>query len=289
MSLHDPISLEIGRATVGKALEEITAGRNMAAVVTGGQVVLTSTAEHRERLRLIRYAVADLTGGDARAAAGLAALVQEFVVPESWQSNGGRGTVEAAPDALRITQTGQVHYQAIVFCEKLRVARGLPTKSRFDPKKFILTTRTARAKEVLSHIIGVHANTPTSLASILEQFKQPPGTEILIDRPALAAEGLSENVAGKFKVESLPQGEALRQLLEPIGLAWRAVDATTLQITTQKALAARREVEFYRVGSLLAGKPPTALIEQIKTALPGVAWGEGGRGAQSISTHPRNA
>ena len=128
-----------------------------------------------------------------------------------------------------------------------------------------------------------------SLASILEQFKQPPGTEILIDRPALAAIGISENATGKFKPDKLPQGEALRQLLEPLGLAWRAVDANTLQVTTQKALAARMELEFYPVGKLLAGQPPAALIERIKESCVAPSGAKAAGPAGSISTRPRNA
>ena len=264
VSLHDPISIEVAKATVGKALEEIAAKRNLASVVENGQILLTSTADHRESLRPVRFAVKDLTGDELHAAADLAALVQRLVVPESWQQSGGHGTVEVTPDVLRITQTGHVDYQIIVFCEKLRVARGLPTKSRLDPKKFVLATRTVRAKAILGQIVSVNAGVPASLASILEQFKQP--GEIFIDRPALAA----------IRADKLPLGEALRQLLEPLGLAWRAVDSNTLQITTQKAIAARMELEFYPVGKLLAGQPPAALIERIKTVLPGATWGEGG-------------
>jgi hypothetical protein len=250
----------------------------MSSVIENGQILLTSTAEYRENLRLVRYAVSDLTGGDAQSAADLAALVQRFVAPESWQANGGHGAVEITPDALRVTQTGRVHYQIIVFCEKLRVARGLPTKSRLDPKKFVLATRTARARAILGRLAGVNASVPWSLGSVLDQFKQPAGTEIFIDRPALAVIGISDNTLGRFefKTDKLPQGEALRQLLEPLGLAWRAVDANMLQVTTRKKVAARMELEFYPVGKLPAGQPPAALIARIKTGLPGATWGEGG-------------
>ncbi len=103
----------------------------MTPVIENGQILLTSPAEYREALQTMPVVVSDLTGSDAHAAADLAALVQRLVVPESWQAGGGRGTVEVAPDVLRITQTGHVHYQIIVFCEKLRVARGLPTKSHW--------------------------------------------------------------------------------------------------------------------------------------------------------------
>jgi len=285
VSLHDPISIEVANSTVGKTLESIAEKRGMTTAVENGLIVLTGTADHRESLRPVQYKVADLTGGDARSAADLAALVQRLVVPESWRNGGGRGTVEVTPDALLVTQTRPVHYQIIVFCEKLRVARGLPTKSRFDPKRFVLATRNARAKPILDHLAEVHVSASSSLGSVLDQFKQPAGTEILIDRPALAAIGISENATGKFKADNLPQGEALQQLLEPLGLAWRAVDANTLQITTRKTVVARMELEFYPVAKLLAGQPPPALIEQIKASLQGAAWGDGG-GAGVIHYDP---
>ena len=101
VSLHDPVSIEVVNSSVGKTLEAIAAKRGMTSVVENGQIVLTSTAEHRESLRPIRYAVADLTGGNAQAAAYLADLVQKLVVPRSWQASGGRGTVEVAPTSCR--------------------------------------------------------------------------------------------------------------------------------------------------------------------------------------------
>jgi hypothetical protein len=278
VSLHDPISIEVADTTVGKALEEIAARRNMAVAIENGQILLTSTLEHREELRQVRYAVSDLTGNEAQAAADLASLVQKFVAPDSWQVAGGRGTMEVTPGVLRITQSGRVHYQIIVFCEKLRVARNLPTKSRWDPRRFVLTTRTAQAKAILELVTSVNFSAPTTLASMLDQFKQPAGTEFLIDRSALAAAKISDSVAGKFKAEKLAQGEALRELLGPLGLGRRVVDAKTLQITTQRALATRLDVEFYPVGRFLAGQSPVALMERIKTTLRDAVWGEGGHG-----------
>ena len=191
-------------------------------------------------------------------------------------------------DALRITQTGHVHYQIIVFCEKLRVARGLPLKSHMDPKKFALATRSVQAKAMLDQLVTVHVNVPAPLGGIIEQFRQPGGGEILIDRPGLAAIGLSENTPGTVRADKMPQGEALRQLLEPLELAWRAVDGSTLQVTTQKAIAARMEVEFYPVAKLPAGQPPAALIERLKAGVKDATWGQGGGPARSISTVPRN-
>ncbi len=276
VSLRDPVSIDAHDTTVAGALQSIAAARQMVQTVENGQVLLTSPADHRNSLRSIRFTVSDLTGGDVKAATELAALVQKLVVPETWLANGGRGTIEVTGDALKITQTQNVHYYAIIFCEKLRLARGLPTKSRLDPKQLELVSRTARAKAALGQSISINVPTPTPILRIIEQFKQPGGPDILVDRPALAVADISEKLSGKFKADKRPLGEALKQLLEPLGLAARDVDANTLQNTTQKALAARMELEFHAVGPLLAGLPPAALIDRIKGNLRGATWTEAG-------------
>jgi hypothetical protein len=274
VSLRDPVNVDSAGDTVATLLDKIAAARGLERSAENGQVVLASSSAYRQEPRTIRYTVSDLTRGDAHAAAELAALLQRFVAPQSWQSAGGIGAIEADADALRITQTGQVHRQILVFCEKLRVARGLPPRSHLDPKTFSLDSRITRAKPMLGHTVTINANTGTPLREILDQFKQP-GKDILIDRPALAAVKMTENTPTTFRSEGQPQGTVLRRLLDPLGLGWRAVDANTLQITTKTALAARLEVEFYPVGKRLAGGPPAALIDQIKTSVPNALWGDG--------------
>ena len=273
VSLHDQITVEAADANVGTLLDKIAAARGLARSVENGQVLLTSTSAYREEPRTLRYTVSDLTRGNPQAAAELAGLVQQFVAPQSWQAAGGIGAIEAEADVLRITQTGHVHHQVVVFCEKLRVARGLPPKSHLDAKAFSLESRVTRANGILGRAMTINAPTGTPLHDTLDQFKQP-GTDIFIDRPALAAAGMNENTPTKFRSDGQPLGTVLRRLLDPLGLEWRAVDAATLQVTTKAALAARPEIEFYPVGKRLAGQPATAIIDQIKAAVPDATWNE---------------
>ncbi len=66
---------------------------------------------------------------------------------------------------------------------------------------------------------------------------------------------------------------ALNDLLAPLKLAYRPIDARTLQVTTQSALAARLELEFYPVGKMLGKDGSTAdLIERIKTSISPSLW-----------------
>jgi hypothetical protein len=275
VSLHDPVTVESAGDTVATLLDKVAAARGLARAVENGQILFTSSSAYREEPRTIRYTISDLTRGDARAAAELAALLQRFVAPQSWQAAGGNGTIDVETDALRITQTAQIHQQVVIFCEKLRIARGLPPRSHLDPKTFSLDSRITRAKPMLVRSVSINAGTGTPLREILDQLKQP-GEEIFVDRPALAAARLNENTPTKFRSDGQPQGTVLPRLLDPIGLGWRAVDAKTLQVTTKAALAGRLEVEFYPVSKRLAGGPPAALIDQIKASVPDASWGDAG-------------
>lgn len=90
VTLYDPITARMTDATLEEILQQISAKRGMVFVEEDGQVVVTSPVEEREELRRVRYTVADLTGDDKAAMENLAALVQKFVYPESWQSAGTR-------------------------------------------------------------------------------------------------------------------------------------------------------------------------------------------------------
>jgi hypothetical protein len=276
VTLRDPVTVTLTGSTVGKALAAIAASRKLVVVVEEGQVLITSPAAHRESLVRVRYTVSDLTGDDPKQLVELGALVQKLVAPDCWQSNGGRGTLEAAEGALVVTQTGNVHYQLLVFCEKLRTARGKPTRSRLNPDLFTLATRSAQAQAVLGREVTVNFSRGASLGEILNYLRDLTGVEFLVDRPALNAAGISDDPRAVLKVDKQSLAVALSQMLEPLGLAWRAVAANTLQITAQKAVATRLELEFYKVGELVAKGQHAALIERIKSRVAGGTWSDAG-------------
>jgi hypothetical protein len=207
----------------------------------------------------------------------MAALVQKVVVPDSWQAAGGRGTLRTEPGVLHVEQSEAVHLRILSFCEKLRSARGKPLRSKFDPERFTLTTRQARAKEMLSRALTATFHEPAPLAEILSYLEETTQVDFLVDQPALAAAGQSAEMKATLKADRQPLAAALGELLQPLGLAYRVIDVQTIQVSTRKAVAARLELEFYKVGPLLAkGQTPAGLVQRIKAELPDAAWGEAG-------------
>jgi len=280
VTLRDPIRVQLSGATIGEILEAIAASRGLAVVVENGQVLISGSPSQRETLRRMRYTVSDLAGTKPEAVGQLAALVGKLVAPGSWHGAGGRGTVEADGGALAVEQTGAVHHQILVFCEKLRNARGKPLRSRYDPAWFKLATRWQQAQEMLARQVTINFYEPTPLADIVGYLEEVAGGHILIDRPALGAAGLSARTPARLTVEKKPLGAAIDELLKPLGLAYRVVAADTLEVTTPKATGTRLEVEFYPVKNLLVqGQTSAALTARLKRGLPDAAWsGDGGRG-----------
>jgi hypothetical protein len=277
VSVRDPVTIQLNATTVGKALEAILSDRKLTYVAENGQVLVTSPPEYNETQRPLRYTVSDLTGHDAKATAGLADLIEKMVAPDSWQANGGSGTIKPDNGVLAVVQTGAVHYQIVNFCEKLRTARHMPTRSRMDPSTFALTTRTARARAALEHEVSVNFGQPTPLAEILLHLKKQADADIFIDWPTMQAAGLADDLKGTLKVTKQPLATALGALLEPLGLGYRAVDAQTIQVSTRKAIAGRLELEFYPVRSLLGkGQTASALVERIKSRVGGPSWSDAG-------------
>ena len=274
---HDPISLRLDSTTVGDALQAAVAEHGLAAIVDGGQVIITSPADYRETLRKVRYTVADLTGEDKASVAELAALVRRLVAPESWQSGGGRGTIEPDQGALVVLQTGDVHQQVLVFCEKLRNARQKPLRSHVNPEQFTLVTRLNQARKMLDRPVTANYHQPATLAKILAFLAEAAGIDILVDHAALATAETSDRVETTLTVEKQGLGEALTTLLRPLGLSYRAIGANTIQVTTTEAAEERLELEFYPVGRWLdKGISGPKLADGLKARVAPSTWSDAG-------------
>jgi hypothetical protein len=118
---------------------------------------------------------------------------------------------------------------------------------------------------------------PTPLTAIARELERVSQTTILFDGPAMSAAAVSRQRKATLSVHGQPLFEALMSVLDPLGLAYRIVNADTVEITTRKAAAARLELEVYPVASVLA-KPmtPEALMDQVKAQVAGATWNDAG-------------
>jgi hypothetical protein len=203
-------------------------------------------------------------------------LIQQLVAPDSWAPAGGRGTIEAGAGVLAVVQTALVERQVAEFCEKLRLARGLPLRDPARLGQLTLATRRQTARSTLDEPVSANFQAATPLAAIVADLERSTGADILVHWLDLAEHGVTVRSNASLRAESLPLAEALSDLLAPIDLAYRVVGAKTLEISTRKAIAARLEIEFYPAADLAGAGDPEALAERIKDEVAPATWSDAG-------------
>jgi hypothetical protein len=272
-SAASPIQLHLADASVADVLQTALEPLRLGYQLRDGQLIVGYPPQ--ERLRQVRYNIADLVGDDSAALGELGAVVRRMVAPASWQQVGGKATMVAGKGVLLVEQMEPAHAQILNFCEKLRVARGLPLKSRYDPSRFVLNTREDKAQELLAKPISANFAAPTPLADAIKWLRQATGAVIVIDHESLAREGTSAQSECEALAVIKPLAKLLDDLTASADLAWRAMDERTIEITSHPAALARMDVEFYPARNLATDATAgEKLIAQIKAKIEPQLWGD---------------
>lgn len=277
VGLFDRVTARVVDATMGEVFAAVLSSKALTFVAENGQLLVTCPSKMRTELRTVPYTISDLIGPGQSSAARLEVLVRQLVAPESWQTVGGNGSIVVAGDVLTVTQTDLVQFGVLKFCEQLRVARGLPLRSRHDPGRFSLTTPMAKARGRLGRVVSLNFRDPAPLVRIVADLEQLTGASILVNWVALAEEGLSPQLEGHVQVQQQPFSEALVQLLQPLGLAYRVVDADILEITSRTATISRLELDFYPVRELTSSEAAVKdLLNRLQDEVGGGTWSDAG-------------
>lgn len=266
---RSPINLEAADATVDQLLNAALGPSRLSYVTMGQQLLVTRAPLPGGGLRTVSHNVADLVASDPRQLTQLAELIAEMVEPESWDVRGGAGVIREEFPALVIQQQETILLRAIVFCERLRAARGLPPQSKFDPRLFSLEPRHAAAARQLAQPVTLNIPQPTALTRILDRLGDLSGLDILIDWQALGSLGWTPDTETTLVVNDRPIGDVLTELLQPMELAYRALDARGVQITSPAAAEARWDIEFYPAPAVQPGETSEAMLARLRNELAG--------------------
>jgi hypothetical protein len=274
--LRDPVTVRLAGATTGEIFEALVARRGLTCEASGDQLLITAPARTRNSQRDQKYDVGDLAGKEPAGGGQLAQWVRTLVAPESWREAGGPGSVKFAGGALAVSQSELVQSQVSDFLQRLRIARGKSAAAKEAPPTHLDVARVKLRQPVTASFPE-----PTPLAQIVADLERAVRATLLFDGPSMTGAGISRQRKATLAVREQPFSEALVTLLQPLGLTYRMVDASTFEITTRKTAAARLELEFYPVAAILAkSTTPEALIEQVKSQVAGATWNDaGGPGA----------
>lgn len=287
VGLRDPITVRLTGATTHEVLQAAVGARGLVCEVVADQVLVTVPQKHRRTLQTDKHPAADLVGTDPLAPGTLCERIETLVAPDSWKRAGGRGATEWSAGYVIVTQNELVQWQVREFCDRLRLARGIPPLHRTRGPALTLATRFDQARPKLRQPLTATFPDPTPLAQIAAELEQQTRITIVFDGLALHEAGISVDRPSTLAVHQQPLSEALMAWLHPHGLMYRIVDGDTFEVTTRKAASARLELEFYPVAHLLArGMTPDTLMERIKAQLAGATWNDAGGPGQMVFDAP---
>ncbi len=195
-----------------------------------------------DEVRTIHHQVSDLAADDT---AGLAGLLRRIgKLPAD---------VEVVAGKLPVTAPLATQYNLVVLCERLRVARGLPTKTKYPRSLLSAEPSLATLAPVIDRRTTFSFVEPTPLADVFAHWRRVTGLSILVDWRALAEIGLGPRSTVECSVTNRPWRAALDGVLEGLGLTWAAIDGRTLWLTTHDAGQQPKTIEFYPPGTTAPG------------------------------------
>jgi hypothetical protein len=267
---HTKINVRKADATTDQLLTAALGPLQLAHLAVDQQLVVTRPPLADGGLRKHSHDVSDLVGNDPQSLTQLADLIVELIEPSSWEAAGGPGVIREELPSLVIQQRETILFRTIVFCDRLRAARGLPPQSKFDPELFSLEPRLARAAPRLAQPVTLNFPQPDSFARILDRLSDEGGVEILVDWQALVQLGWTPDTETTVTANQRPLGEVLTEMLQPMDLTYRVIDAASVQVTSPTAAEARWDIEFYPVPeSPAAGQTPDAFMTRVRNELTG--------------------
>ncbi len=273
------VAVDATDATLESLLHDVLGKQRMDFVERDGQLVVVCPNGDARRPR--EYDVADLLNPDEADATRLAALIEQFVDRESWQANGGAGTIAVNARSLHIEQADSVHLGILVFCERLRLARGLPLKSRYPAERLTVAPAYSQLARALEQPTTFTFVAWSNLADVVRDWQKRSGVTMLVDWRALAELELSPTTPISCSVIQRTWRESLDEILPALGLAWWAIDGETISITSRAAAERTRRIEFYAISKDLheqfAGD--AALIDALRQEVRQRAAGEPGKPA----------
>lgn len=205
-----------------------------------------------------QYDVSDLVSS-AEEAGALGDLIERVVAPDSWQQAEAKLAVKGT--TLEIHQQLGVHYDILKFIERLRIARGLPTRSKYPKSLLTIEPRLASMKKQLARPTTFAFVDWTPLADVFDYWQQTSGLAMLADWQQLADSDLRPLATMAGSVDNVAFSQALDTCLTPLDMAWTPADGATLELTTLAAANNACWVEFYQ------GADASKLRERIESTV----------------------
>jgi hypothetical protein len=266
-SPRDKVTVAARNATLDELLQGRLRTARLNYVEKNGHLVVSLADGDRRSPR--EFDVSDLMDTSAADASAVAKLIKTFVSPQSWTSSGDSPTIEVKGPKLRVEQSKAVQHEMLLFCERLRMARGLARKSRYPAELISIDSPHAMLETRLAEKCTFTFLPWSRLADVFQLWQESSGITMLADWHRIADVDLGPSTPLSCSAVDRTWSDVLDEILEPLGLAWWAVDGATIQITSREALDEIQRVTFYNIPKSVLDqfKSGSALLETLRTEL----------------------
>jgi hypothetical protein len=207
-------------------------------------------------------------------------VITSLVAPTSWRERGGMATISIVKGLLTVTNTPEAHYEIVMLCERVRIARGLRPQGDLPDHIHDLTPRVSLALPKLAQPITASYTAPTRLTEILQYLGETSEMEMIVDWRALDEIGHTPESLAQLEVNEQSLSETLQTLLGPMELSFIVLDDHTLQITSAKVAFSKPDIELFRINQVAAKDGGQKVIDGVRSIL-GEAFA-GQRGPSSL-------
>ncbi len=144
-----------------------------------------------------------------------------------------------------IRQPKRSQFDLLILTERLRLARGLPTTSKYPKRLLSVEPLYAQMASVLERKTTFNFVSSTRFIALMDHLSQATGLAVLVDWPALAEVDIYPNTTMTALADNCTWAEALDGILGELQLGWVPTDGKTLWITSKSIESSRRFTEFY--------------------------------------------
>lgn len=146
---------------------------------------------------------------------------------------------------LPLTQPKRQQFDLLILAERIRLARGLPTTSKYPKRLLSIEPLYAQLAPILERQTTFNFVSATRFGALIDHLSQATGLTVLVDWPTLADVGLSPNTTMTALADNCTWNEAMDGLLGALQLGWSPIDGKTVWISSKSADKVRLFTEFY--------------------------------------------
>jgi hypothetical protein len=199
------------------------------------------------------HSLPDSLGKDPESARELMVAIQGLVFPQTWSGENASAQIELAANEFVVTNTAMAHYRIDQLISKINACTKLIQQPDNAEAHEVLRTHWDSISKELEKPLPLNRGPDTRLSSLLEKINNLTGLTVLVDWNSVAREGwnLDTVVPGYFDEPTV--GEVLEEISRGLGCTLRAIDESTIEITSFEKAAWATDLEVYHFGKALAG------------------------------------